>query len=206
MGAPSRDAVALKAELEQLAKERHWGDIRERAAGSSDSELTADPKVAYLVAEALFYGGQMERALNLVLVAEAEFRSRHDRLNLLAALNLAGAVEFELGDLNGAEQRFSYLLELARETYNDEMSGRATNNLGAIASLRGDHEQALSLFRLSIPVYQNVGTTTSASSTAISVTGASPSATTEARSGELGSLATTGSRLWPEPAARRSRI
>ena len=157
MGALSRDAVALKAELERLAEERRWGDIRERAADLSDSELTADPKVAYLVAEALFYGGKMERALNLVLVAEAEFRSRHDRLSLLAALNLAGAVEFELGDLNGAEQRFSDLLELARESDNDEMSGRATNNLGAIASLRGEHEQALSLFRLSIPVYQKVG-------------------------------------------------
>jgi tetratricopeptide (TPR) repeat protein len=37
------------------------------------------------------------------------------------------------------------------------MSGRATNNLGAIASLRGDDEKALSLFRLSIPSYQKVG-------------------------------------------------
>jgi tetratricopeptide (TPR) repeat protein len=157
MGALSRDAVALKAELEQLVEDRRWGDIRDRAADLSDSDLTADPKVAYHVAESLFYSGKMERALNLVLVAEAEFRSRHDRLNLLQALNLAGAVEFELGDLNGAERRFSDLLELARESDNDEMIGRATNNLGAIASLRGKDEEALSLFRLSIPVYQKVG-------------------------------------------------
>jgi tetratricopeptide (TPR) repeat protein len=157
MSALPGDVTGLKTELEQLGEDRRWGDIRDRAESLDDSTLTADPKVAYLVAEALFFGGQMDRALHLALAAEAEFRTRHDPMGLLPALNLAGAVQFELGDLEGAEERFSDLLELAREAGNDEMSGRATNNLGAIASLRGDHDRALSLFRLSIPVYQKVG-------------------------------------------------
>ncbi len=157
MSALPGDVADLRTELEQLGEERRWGEIRERAESLDDSTVTADPKVAYRVAEALFFGGQMDRALHLALAAEAEFRTRHDQVGLLPALNLGGAVQFELGDLEGAEERFSDLLELARERGNDEMSGRATNNLGAIASLRGDPEKALSLFLLSIPVYQKVG-------------------------------------------------
>lgn len=157
MRAGPDEMARLKTELERLGKERRWGDIRDRALGLDDSVLTADPKVAHLVAESLFYGGQMDRALHLALAAEVEFRARHDRVGLLPALNLAGAVHFELGDLTGAEERFADLLEIARERGDDEMMGRATNNLGAIASLKGDAEQALSLFRLSIPLYQKVG-------------------------------------------------
>ncbi len=151
------DVAELKTELEQLGAERRWSEIEHRTADLDDTTLVADPKVAFLVGEALVHLGHMDRALNLVLAAEAEFRARHDQVNLLAALNLAGAVQFELGDLAGAEERFSDLLELARERGDEGMSGRATNNLGAIASLRGEHERALSLFRLSIPAYQKVG-------------------------------------------------
>ncbi len=157
MNASSGEVAALKAELERLEAQRSWGAIRDRVAFLDDSNIAADPKVAFLVAEALVHLGDMERALSLALAAEAEFRSRHDAVNLMAALNLVGAVAFELGDLQGAEERFSDLLELARERGDEEMSGRATNNLGAIASLRGEHERALSLFRLSLPAYQKVG-------------------------------------------------
>jgi len=150
-------AVDLRRELERLAAERGWDDILECTRDLGDAALVTDPKVAYLVAEAHVHLGHIERALNLSLAAEAEFRARHDTVNLLSALNLAGVVQFELGDLSGAEERFSELLELARERDDEEMSGRATNNLGAIASLRGDEEKALSLFRLSIPSYQKVG-------------------------------------------------
>lgn len=101
--------------------------------------------------------GQMDRALGLALAAEAEFRARHDAVNRLAALNVAGAAQFELGDLEGAESRFSDLLELAGERGDDEMLGRATNNLASLASLRGDHERALSLFQLATTAYQKVG-------------------------------------------------
>ncbi len=153
----SRNHSQLRDELDRLAAERDWGAIGERVAQLDDSTLTADPKVAVLAAEALLYRGRVERALSLALIAEAEFRTRYDQLNLLTAMNLAGAAQFELGDLDGAEERFAEILELSRERGEDEMGGRATNNLGAIASLRGDHVRALSLFRLSIPAYQRVG-------------------------------------------------
>jgi tetratricopeptide (TPR) repeat protein len=149
--------VDLRRELERLAVGRCWDEVVARTGNLDDAALVADPKVAYLVAEARVHLGHMDRALNLALAAEAEFRTRHDVVNLLSALNLAGVVQFELGDLSEAEERFYELLELARERDNEEMSGRATNNLGAIASLRGDEEKALSLFRLSIPFYQKVG-------------------------------------------------
>jgi tetratricopeptide (TPR) repeat protein len=119
--------------------------------------LSARPRLAFFLAEALAHLGEIERALTLGLAAEGEFRTRHDRVNLLEALNLVGALQFELGDLTGAEERFSTLLELAGESGDDEMSGRATNNLGAIATLRSEYERALSLYRLSVPAYQKAG-------------------------------------------------
>lgn len=157
MAGARHDREELRAALEALAEDRRWGEVRDRTADIEDATLRADAKLAYLVAEALLHLGEMDRALGLALTAEAGFRSGHDRVNLLLALNLAGAVQFELGDLVGAEERFADLLELAREDGDDEMIGRATNNLGAIASLRGEHERALSLFRLSVPAYQKVG-------------------------------------------------
>ena len=151
------DLTDLKAELKELAAARRWGEIRSRLVDYDDIELTRDPKIAFHLAQALVHLGDLARALNLSLAAEAEFRARHDAVNLMAALNLSGAIQFELGDLTGAEDRFSNLLELARERGEEEMIGRATNNLGTIASLQGEHEQALSLYRLAIPAYQRVG-------------------------------------------------
>ncbi len=151
------DVGALKARLEEFADARRWAEIRDELAQSDDTELMADPRIAFHLAEALAHLGPIERALTLALAAESEFQKKNDAVNLLPALNLAGATQFELGDLEGAEERFSKLLELAREAGNDEMSGRATNNLGAIASLRGDQQRALSLYRLSVPAYQKIG-------------------------------------------------
>jgi len=151
------DRADLRAELERLAGERRWSEIRDRVAGLADADLASDARLAYQVAEALLHLGDVDRALTLAVAAESQFRTEHDQVSLLGALNLAGAVQFELGDLEAAEERFSDLLELARERGDEEMSARATNNLGAIAALRGDHEKALSLFRLSIPAYQKVG-------------------------------------------------
>ncbi len=157
MGAFPKDVARLKAQVEKLATKRRWSEIRDRLGRYDDPELVDEPKCAFHLAEALAHLGQMERALTLSLAAEAGFRTRHDEINLLASLNLAGAVQFETGDLVGAEDRFSALLELAREAGDDEMAGRATNNLGATASLRGEHERALSFFRLSVPAYQKLG-------------------------------------------------
>ena len=157
MSAAPMDRSKLRAELERLAGERRWSEIRDRVSSLTDAEVASDAKLAFQVAEALLHLGDMDRALTFALAAESQFRAEHDQVNLLGALNLAGAVQFELGDLGGAEERFSDLLELARERGDDEMSARATNNLGALAALRGDYASALSLFRLSIPAYQKVG-------------------------------------------------
>lgn len=148
---------ALKREVEALAEGHRWGEVRDRLARYSDADLRGEPKLSYALAASYAHLGAPDRALPLALAAEGDFRRRRDRRNLLRALNLVGAVLFELGDLEGAEERFSSLLELAAEDGDEEMKAKATNNLGMIASLRGEHEKALSLYRLSIPAYQRIG-------------------------------------------------
>ncbi|MBI4513862.1 MAG: tetratricopeptide repeat protein [Gemmatimonadetes bacterium] len=148
---------ALKIEVEALAERHRWAEVHDRLASYGEVDLYTEPKLAYAMAAARLHLGAPDRALPLALATEGEFRRRRDNRNLLRALNLVGAVLFELGDLEGAEERFSSLLELASDSGDEEMQARATNNLGMIASLRGEHPKALSLYRLSIPAYQKRG-------------------------------------------------
>ncbi len=155
--ARGREWSSLRSEIEGLAERHLWAELRERLASYGDVELSDDPRIAYHLAEALVHLGAAGRARVLGEAAEAKFRERRDERNLLRALNIVGAALFELGDLAGADERFSWLLELAAEAGDEEMRARASHNLGAIASLRGEHEKALSLYRLSIPAYQRLG-------------------------------------------------
>jgi tetratricopeptide (TPR) repeat protein len=143
--------------LEAWADAHRWSAIREVLATRSDAELRDDPRAALLLAEALLHLGEPRRARRLARAAAAALRAARDPRNLLRALNVWGAASFELGDLGGAEARFDEMWELALETGHEEMRARAANNLGALASLRGDHERALSLYRVALPAYQRLG-------------------------------------------------
>jgi hypothetical protein len=86
--------------------------------------------------------------------------ARHgDRAALRRAVNLLGAAQFDLGELGEAEPSFERALELGREDGDDLLVARATNNLGMIANIRGQHDRALSLYALAVTAYQRLGHT-----------------------------------------------
>ena len=74
-----------------------------------------------------------------------------DRAALRKAVNQLGVAEVELGALDAAERVFSRALELARSDGDDLLVAHATNNMGAIANIRGRREEALTLYQLAIP-------------------------------------------------------
>ena len=83
--------------------------------------------------------------------------TRGDRARHRRALNLLGAACFFLGDLEEAADAFAAALEMASAEDDLLILARATNNLGAIANLRGRHEAALGHYRLAVPTYQRLG-------------------------------------------------
>ncbi|MFV1988556.1 MAG: tetratricopeptide repeat protein, partial [Gemmatimonadota bacterium] len=65
-----------------------------------------------------------------------------------------GVAAFELGDMETATRSLDALIELAQAEDDAEMLAPAANNLGAIADLQGRVEEALSYYRLALPLYE----------------------------------------------------
>jgi tetratricopeptide (TPR) repeat protein len=133
-----------------------WAEVRallhrESEAARASAELTT------LLGEALLRTGHTREARSWLDEALPRLERSGDRAALRRGVNLAGAAGFELGDVLAAEQHFGRALELGRADGDDLLVARATNNLGAIADLRGQRREALALFQLALPAYQRLG-------------------------------------------------
>lgn len=113
-------------------------------------------ELALLYGEALMRTGRERLALQWLLKIDGELASS-DRSAHRRVVNLLGAAYFALGELDEATARFSEALELASQSDDLLLLARATNNLGALANLRGEREKALAHYRLALPAYQRVG-------------------------------------------------
>jgi tetratricopeptide (TPR) repeat protein len=82
---------------------------------------------------------------------------RHDRIAERALLNQLGVACFELGSPTEAEEAFLQALALGRRDEDDLLVARASNNIGAIANVRGERDEAVRHYQLAIPAYQRLG-------------------------------------------------
>jgi tetratricopeptide (TPR) repeat protein len=80
-----------------------------------------------------------------------------DRVSHRRAMNIIGVASFAIGELDDANAAFTTALELASQAEDLLVLARATNNIGAIANLRGDRERALSHYRIALPTFQRLG-------------------------------------------------
>jgi len=76
---------------------------------------------------------------------------------LRRARDLLGASHVARGTLDDARRAFERALELGQQHGDALTVARATSNLGAIATVRGDARRALALYLLAVPAYQRVG-------------------------------------------------
>ncbi|MEO7712847.1 MAG: tetratricopeptide repeat protein [Gemmatimonadaceae bacterium] len=118
---------------------------------------TDKPARVTLYAEALMRSGAPQRARECLRTAVPALTHSANRAAHRTALNLLGAANFAMGYLDEAQAAWDRALELAQQANDAVLVAHATNNLGAIASLRGEWHTALSLYQLAVPVYQRLG-------------------------------------------------
>ncbi|CAN5487838.1 hypothetical protein BH09GEM1_BH09GEM1_10680 [soil metagenome] len=137
-----------------------------RAGAWSDVVGMLEPMVPFgvgagdihvLYAEALMRVGRERAACEWLRNIVPSLIALGDRVNHRRALNLLGVGSFFLGDLDEASGALNTAVDLASQEGDLLLFARATNNLGMIANIRGEHEAALGHYRLAVPAYQRLG-------------------------------------------------
>lgn len=149
----------LREEIRALAARREWPRLVERVSSLPRGVDGVEPEVAFHYADALRRVGRTLEALAVAESLEAPVRRRGDRRLVVNLVNLLGICLFELGRNDAAEDRFAELLELATEWGDGEFTGRASNNLGMLANIRGDRGRALTCYQHAVAAYQRLGYT-----------------------------------------------
>jgi len=124
---------------------------------TDDEALRDHPELATLRADAELRTGHPREARQWLTATLPRIERSGDRAALRKAVNQLGVAEIELGALDDAERVFGRALELARDDGDDLLTAHATNNMGAIANIRGRRHEALALYQLAVPSYQRLG-------------------------------------------------
>jgi tetratricopeptide (TPR) repeat protein len=144
----------LEARASELKAADDWAGLCREFDAIGDEVLSRTPAAAYAYGEALYRTGRPRDLVRFAGVFEAASRASADAASSMRALNMAGVAAFELGDMETATRSLDALLELAHAEGDPEMLAPAANNLGAIADLQGRVEEALSYYRLALPLYE----------------------------------------------------
>jgi len=150
---PSDDLNAL---VRQLSATGAWGDVRSLLA-SRVGEARTQPELATAWAEAHLRTGNPRDAHSWLSETLAAIERSGDRTQVRRALNLLGVASTELGALDEAEETFDRAAQLGRTDGDELLVARATNNLAAIAHVRGRRDVAVALYALALPAYQRLG-------------------------------------------------
>jgi tetratricopeptide (TPR) repeat protein len=151
-------SVATRFELARtLAAEGAWGAVREMLLSTPPE--ARDPELILLLAESGLRTGYLAEGRALLEPLVAVLAQQGNTAARRRAVNMLGASAFELGLMDPAEECFQQALELGTAADDLLTVGRATNNLGMIAHIRGAYDQALSRYQLAVPAYQRLGAT-----------------------------------------------
>jgi putative nucleotidyltransferase with HDIG domain len=122
-----------------------------------EAELAA--KLLRWIAWALTNEGDPEAALDCLEAGEAVAASSGDDFGLASVLNTRAGTLFGLGRLDEAEELFDRVQRLAVVVGDLKLEAIAHQNLGTVASIRGDLELALESFKASLTSYEAMGET-----------------------------------------------
>ncbi|HET9948693.1 MAG TPA: HD domain-containing phosphohydrolase [Longimicrobiales bacterium] len=98
--------------------------------------------------------GEPQAALDCLEAAEAVASAMGDDVALASVLNVRAGTLFGLGELDDAEALFERVRRLAVRVGDRKLEAIADQNLGTVASIRGDEELALSRFRASLASFE----------------------------------------------------
>jgi tetratricopeptide (TPR) repeat protein len=152
----TRAVDLLISEAQARVASGAWGDVR-ALLSAREPEVCTHPQLITLLAEAYLWTHAPREACGWLERTEPALQRAGDRAALRRATNMIGVARFELGELDDAEIAFHGAFTLGRLDGDDLLLARAINNLGLIANVRGQHAEALALFRMAIPSYQRLG-------------------------------------------------
>ncbi len=149
---------SLLAQARSAAADGAWGVVR--ATLEADAAGTErDGARAVLLADACLWTGDPQSAARWLDRALPLLDQAGDRPAIRRSVNMLGAAAFAVGALAQASDRFAQALAMAISDDDVLLTARATNNLGLIASLRGDAEQSIAAYQRAIMTYQRLGNT-----------------------------------------------
>jgi putative nucleotidyltransferase with HDIG domain len=100
--------------------------------------------------------GDSDAALDCLEVAEATAEAAGDLRGLAAVLNTRAGTLFNLGELDQADVLFRRVRELAVRLKDRKLQAMADQNLGSVASIRGNLQDALGRFLVSLHSYEEL--------------------------------------------------
>ena len=125
---------------------------------ADEAELAC--KLLRWIAWALTNEGDPEAALDCLEAGEAVAAANGDDFALASVLNTRAGTLFGLGRLDEAEELFERVQRLAVSVGDLKLEAIAHQNLGSVASIRGDLELALERFKASLASYEALGEAT----------------------------------------------
>lgn len=143
------------ADARTAARAGDWALVRESLEAVDGVERRIEGAV--LLAESLLRTARAGRGRQFLEGILPKVEQSGDRVAFRKCLNMFGAACRELGDLTAAQLAWSRLIDVAHTDDDPLTLARATNNLGIVANMRGDHRSALGQYQLAIPTYQRLG-------------------------------------------------
>lgn len=154
---PLADESTLLLELQELARQGRYREIVDRIAALPPGVAEARSPLALLAAEAFGRLGEHASAARWAARALELAASQRDMATELRSVHLQGAIAWQRGALDEAEQHFQRALELARAQRDVAAEARAFNNLGILQNLRGEPQDSLATYQLALAAYQQAG-------------------------------------------------
>lgn len=109
------------------------------------------------IARSLQVDGRHEEALDCVDASEAIALANGDQIAYGHAVNVRGIIHWHRGELSEAQRLYSQCLDIALHESATLLAAMAAQNLGIVATVRGDHDQALHHFKASLQAYRSLG-------------------------------------------------
>jgi putative nucleotidyltransferase with HDIG domain len=133
----------------------HYEDALRCLSDPHHGELAA--KVLRWVAWTHATEGDAQAALDCLEAAESVASALGDHFALASVLNIRAGTLFGLGELDQAEALFAQVRLLATRIRDRKLEAIAEQNLGSVASIRGDVEMALGRFKASLAIFEALG-------------------------------------------------
>jgi tetratricopeptide (TPR) repeat protein len=163
---PNRTAVPFVAALMRDAEESeslgHWRIAREQHEQAlRELHPDGDPRLAARlirrVARCLIEAADMEGALDTLQLARTVATISGDQSGIAHAMNLEGIVSQQRGSIVKAEELYRQARAIASQARDVSLVAMLDQNLGTIANIRGDYDEAKLRYEASLAAYRTLG-------------------------------------------------